>query len=156
MTTVLIHRVWNSLCAVLDWFFLQSFLFLYLKRWWQAQSDRLLSEKNTYESFTAKTICRKLLPTKIELRRLNKYDRPLINCSDERGDENGSNQRRNRRSGKLALWLIQGRNQVPVWRNIRLVDGYVCTDNRNDGLVSTYLQERSRQSGQRLKRFAIT
>jgi hypothetical protein len=26
----------------------------------------------------------------------------------------------------------------------------------NDGLVSTYLQERSRQSGQRLKRFAIT
>ena len=38
-------------------------------------------------SFGSAYFCRNLLPTKLELRQLEKYDRPL-----ERGDENGSNQ----------------------------------------------------------------
>ena len=39
------------------------------------------------KSFGSAYFCRDLLPTKLELRQLEKYDRPL-----ERGDENGSNQ----------------------------------------------------------------
>lgn len=38
-------------------------------------------------SFGSAYFCRKLLPTKLELRQLYKYERPLINCPDERGDE---------------------------------------------------------------------
>ena len=41
--------------------------------------------------FGSAYFCRNLLPTKLELRQLEKYDRPL-NFDLERGDENGSDQ----------------------------------------------------------------
>ena len=45
-------------------------------------------------SFGSAYFCRNLLPTKLELRQLEKYDRPL-KFDSERGDENGSDQRCN-------------------------------------------------------------
>lgn len=45
-------------------------------------------------SFGSAYFCRNLLPTKLELRQLKKYNRPL-KFNSERGDENGSDQRCN-------------------------------------------------------------
>ncbi len=52
--------------------------------------------------FGSAYFCRDLLPTKLELRRLVRYDRPLTN-NLEGVMKNGSNQRCNRRTGRLVL-----------------------------------------------------